>query len=598
MTTCKVYIFACLFVIGLLCAVATASAATTYYVANTNVVASDSNSGTLAFPWLTIGHAASVAVAGDIVRVQAGTYNEHPTLSTSGSSGAWINFVADGNAVCRGFSLQGVSYLRITGFEITHINTSFPYGIDFSGTCSHIDIIDNYVHNVVSDGVHNGPGAAVSYEVFRGNTFFYMGMVPGVATNFMNEAIQMTSVNPMPHHCLAEYNTVQRAADTFIVSFGTNAIVRNNYCFDFKNIYWNGDSSVHSDIFQDGSDGMIVGSRHHIYENNIAGDCIEANSHFSIWQDTVGAGDTNMLVRGNVIYNFGNGALGVISTKKVVSYNNSIYQITNGPAGSWYKQSTSTNYPDGAMAVNTIVDNVAANGSGSFYVQPGTANVTLGHNLGYLCPADSSFTVTNDPLFIDPSTNSRNFRLQAGSPAIGAGTNVVWVTSGNGSGNSFTVNDSQLLCDGWGIVDGDTITIGGTTTIITNIDWSTQTVRVRDSVMWTNGMAVYWGKNSTVDIGALPYGSSKLTAAAIAQSGSTYTVTTTGDARGVWFYVDGIPNTWISTPPFVVTITNGVVTAKAYAQYAQANPVVVATNGTLSGAPPPPTGVHVVATSP
>jgi hypothetical protein len=206
------------------------------------------------------------------------------------------------------------------------------------------------------------------------------------------------------------------------------------------------------------------------------------------------------------------------------------------------------------------------------------------HNLGYLSGSEASYVSTSNPLFVNAS--SQNFRLQAGSPAINAGTNIAWVTSAAGSGTTFNINDGQLFIDGWGIAEGDVITVGGTTTRISSI--SGDSVTVATSVTWTNGMPVYWGTDTSPDIGAFPYGSTELTGATMTQNGTTYTVSPTGDARGVWFYVDGIPTIWDYEVPYTATIPGGVVTAKAYALWAQQNPVVFATNA--SGPLPAPPG--------
>ena len=54
---------------------------------------SNSNPGTQAKPFLTIGKAASVAVAGSVICVGPGTYNEQVTSSTNGTAGHWITFL-------------------------------------------------------------------------------------------------------------------------------------------------------------------------------------------------------------------------------------------------------------------------------------------------------------------------------------------------------------------------------------------------------------------------------------------------------------------------------------------------------------------------
>lgn len=60
-----------------------------YYVSSTG---NNANPGTLALPWKTITHAASIADAGDVVFVKAGLYNENVVLSRSGISGKPITF--------------------------------------------------------------------------------------------------------------------------------------------------------------------------------------------------------------------------------------------------------------------------------------------------------------------------------------------------------------------------------------------------------------------------------------------------------------------------------------------------------------------------
>lgn len=550
--------------------------AATYYVATTG---NDLNDGSQGSPWLTISHATTNSTAGDTIRVQAGTYNEVVPITVSGAIGAWINWVADGQAICRGFTLTGVSYVRVIGFEVTHANASFGDAFKLFGTCDHVEILDNYIHNVKGNGVIAGSvDAFPSYITVRGNTFYWLGRVAGVYTN--KSVVAVGSCYISPHHWLVEYNTMQRIPEAYFTVFGTNVIERNNACSDSHVEYWAETAeSLHVDIVQEGSDGAVVAVRNRIYERNLMGDCPDANSHAFLLQDDQVAGDTNVVLRGNILYNFGNGAIGVLSMKRVQTYNNTIHAITNGPALNWFKKGASSDYPDGAIGANTLLSAVDANGSGSIYVESGTSGATVTNNLGYQSPAHSSFVSTSDPKFLN--TAALDFHVQSDSPARSSGTNLIWITSADNSGTSFTVNDPFVFTDGWDMVDGDTVTVGkgGTTTRINGINLGTSTITVADSVTWTNGMPVYWGTDTAPDIGALPYGSTNLTSATIYQSGTTYTVTTTGDCRGVWFYVNGIPTTWDSSSPYSATIASGTVTAKAYALYAQTNPVVTAAYG-------------------
>ncbi len=560
--------------------------AATYFVRTDGNNANTGLSNDSAHAWATINKAASTLAAGDTVYVEPGTYDEQIySFASSGTPSAWINYVADGQVICRGFAPTGISFIRIIGFEITHNSIAYNNGITMQGACSNVMILDNYIHNVNAGGVASA--GSPTYVTIRGNTIYYIGMVPGVATN---PAVGISTPFATAAHWVIEYNHLQRCSD-FFNTYGTNLIERNNWLHDFTNSYWNTSDMVwHSDCFQNGSDGASVGTRHHIYERNFCGDLNQTNGHFVIEQDTVYAGDTNIMIRGNVAFAMGEGGMGVMGAQHFVTYNNSFFDIGRmwgtTYASVYIARNAGTAYASNNLCANTIMQLTSDWFSSPIDIEPGSTGIKE-CNLGFqtYTNGDSSFVSTNDPKFIDPSSASRNFRLQAGSPAIGAGTNVIWVTSLNGTGNSFTVNDSQLLCDGWGMVEGDTITVGAATTIVTNINWATQTVQTRDSVAWTNGMPVHWGKYSTEDIGALPYASTALTAATIAQSGSTYTVTPTGDARGVWFYTNGIPAQWVSLSPYSATFSSGTVTAKAYALYAQSTPVVTASGG--GGSPGP-----------
>ncbi len=573
-------LFACLLAVGCLCA-ARPSEAVVYYVATTG---DNSKSGSSGSPWLTIGYSASHSSAGDTVRVQPGTYSERVSVAAGGSVGSWKNFIADGQVICRGFDLTGVNYVRVIGFEITHTDTTYQRGITMANTCSHIDILDNYIHDIYGTGILAKTSSTTSYITVRGNTIYYVDHPGGTLSTLGGIGIGNNIITS--DHWLVEYNIVARSGD-FADLYGNHILVRNNYLHDYSDAYWtNSPDSYHSDMFQPGSDGVNAGTHDQVYERNFTGDSIELNSHFGIWQDTTASGDINILIRGNVAFNFGSGGIGVISTDNVSAYNNTFFEISQkagsaGSAGSWYKRSTSSDNALGGLFANTIIQD--AGGSADVIYVAADSELTQTHNLGYQAGTESSYVSTSDPLFIDPA--ARDFRLQGSpSPAIDAGTGLVTVTSADGSGTSFDVSSSLLLNDGWGMTDGDVITVGGTTTRITSISGST--VTVADSVTWTQDMPVYWGKDTTPDIGALPYGSTALTAATLARNGNSYTVTSKGDVRGVWFYMDGIPVIWVSSPPFTATITSGLATAKAYALYAQSNPVV-------SAAPEPPAHLHI-----
>jgi len=154
-----------------------AQAQQVYYVAKNG---SDSNSGSASAPWLTIGHAASVAQAGSTVYVGAGTYNESVTFANSGTSSAPIVFNGQGVAIVDGTGVSccvsptfaqsngfigtntqgllnigaaaGVNYLTIEGFTIQNYKVStaskVPLGILVVGGGTGINILNNTVKNI------------------------------------------------------------------------------------------------------------------------------------------------------------------------------------------------------------------------------------------------------------------------------------------------------------------------------------------------------------------------------------------------------------------------------------------------------------------
>ncbi|MFY9948581.1 MAG: DUF1565 domain-containing protein, partial [Candidatus Sulfotelmatobacter sp.] len=172
-------LLSCLFVLSL------GAQATVYYVAKNG---NDSNSGSASAPWLTIGHAAAEAQAGDTVYVGAGTYNESDLFANSGTASAPITFNGQGVAIVDGTGVaccttpsfassnnflccntqglftigatSGVSYLTIEGFTIQNYKTSskteVPAGILIAGSGTGINILNNTVKNIQTTAGKNG----------------------------------------------------------------------------------------------------------------------------------------------------------------------------------------------------------------------------------------------------------------------------------------------------------------------------------------------------------------------------------------------------------------------------------------------------------
>ena len=122
----------------------------TLYV-DDNGSCSDGGSGTAGQPFCTISEAASVAVAGQTVRVASGTYAEDVTPAHSGEAGSPIIFTAAPNAHViitgkaagsNGFTILGKRYITIRNFTISGTP---GHGISATSACSFLRIIGNHI---------------------------------------------------------------------------------------------------------------------------------------------------------------------------------------------------------------------------------------------------------------------------------------------------------------------------------------------------------------------------------------------------------------------------------------------------------------------
>lgn len=159
-----------LFILVFLLGAVPSAVAATFFVATTG---NDSNPGTEAQPWRTIGKCAATMVAGDTCIVKAGTYNETVTPLNSGTAGNLITYkanpgdrvVIDGqNTRARGFDAGFKNYIRIEGFEI--INHTGPGGNPIeASSCTETcgigwEIVNNHVHN----NARNTDGGAIFFR--------------------------------------------------------------------------------------------------------------------------------------------------------------------------------------------------------------------------------------------------------------------------------------------------------------------------------------------------------------------------------------------------------------------------------------------------
>ncbi len=109
----------------------------TYHVSQKNPSASDSNSGSVDAPFLTVSKAAAIAGAGDCVMVHEGVYREVVSPSGSGNSPEEMLCFCSApgeTAVISGGEILHCEFLHSTGWKKTNWNEASPYdeGVDFA----------------------------------------------------------------------------------------------------------------------------------------------------------------------------------------------------------------------------------------------------------------------------------------------------------------------------------------------------------------------------------------------------------------------------------------------------------------------------------
>jgi hypothetical protein len=506
---------------------------------------------------------------GDTIYVRSGTYDERIDVGYfghSGNSSGYISFIGypgDTRPIMRGFQIMGREYVRVSGFEITHLNSAISnHGVFVGGGSNFIEILDNYIHHVGVHGIRLYQG---SNYIVRGNEITRATCDQGEGSCGCNGYGMQGNVDA--HYILSEYNHVHDIGSDFMDFIGSHSIARNNHMHTIEESVWT--CLPHVDFFQPGSDGIPTNVSYHVYESNLMSDNPYSDSHVFQMRDNQnyqGVGDHNMIIRGNVAYNVGSYIQQGGGTDNIYHYNNAYHRTSTQHSNTWGAvinfNVDGGNPTVGDYVFNNIIHN--ANDNCPFYVDdPVTNDVNFSNNLCYLTSLDpgglnceyydlgmQGCITLEDPDFIDETSN--NFYIQSTSPAINNGRPITNITSPSGSGSVFNVQNADFFIDGYGVAEGDLITIAGTQTArIINI--TANTITLDKSVSWSTGDPVNWRNQDTnPDIGAYEYKTGTYDYD-IGLTGVTDQQTVSGvvniqasvanpeNVRFVIFYIDGIP---------------------------------------------------------
>ena len=443
-----------------------------FYVATTG---SDSNSGTISSPWRTIQHAANSVQAGDTVFVRAGTYNESVNIPISGSASAGPvifqsypgeNAIIDGTGLTPSGSqglinISSQSYVTIEGFEIRNYQTSsasvVPAGIWVSGAGSHIQILNNRIHNIVTTAETTGNAFGVAIYgtdsttpldtvTFTGNEVYALRTGNSESVTFNGNVTNFSILNNMVHdndNIGIDAIGFEGTSSNPATDYARNGLISGNTVYNISAINNPGEGNQYDadGIYVDGGSQIII-ERNLVYSNDLN---IEVASEHS------GHVASYVTVRNNLVY-FGNSvgisiggyASNVGGTDHCTIVNNTLYEndAKNTGSGEFQVQYYATNnvFENNIVYANSqgllingytnseanpvVVDyNVffsSLSSSSASFVWNGT-NYT-GFSTYQSATSNDSHSKYADPQFL--SLITPNLQIAPTSPAINTGSNL------------------------------------------------------------------------------------------------------------------------------------------------------------------------------